>query len=93
MFMSTTFDCQLSIKPRKNWFAPSDALIPGWKDFACNFQPNSQGHQELQKNIHFNCKCYFQTILISCLANHFLLLLAMLTEVDRNFLQNIISRK
>lgn len=47
--MSTTSDRQLSIKPRKNWFAASDALIPGWKDFGYNFQPDSQGHQELQK--------------------------------------------
>ena len=28
-FMSTTSDCQLSIKARKNWFAVSDAVIPG----------------------------------------------------------------
>lgn len=47
--MSTTSDCQLSIKPRKNWFAASDAVIPGWKVVGCNFQPDSQGHQELQK--------------------------------------------
>lgn len=47
MLMSTTSDPQLSIKPRKNWFAASDAEIPGWKDLGYNFQPDSQGHQEL----------------------------------------------
>lgn len=54
--MSTTSDCQLSIKPRKNWSAAFDAVIPGWKDPGYNFQPDSQGHEELQKKIYFNCK-------------------------------------
>lgn len=91
--MSTTSDCQLSIKPRKNRFAASDAVIPGWKVLGYNFQPASQGHQELQKrSISIVNVTFKQFFFHSWQTTFHYLLFAMLTEVDSNFL-NIISRK
>lgn len=92
--MSTTSDCQLSIKPRKNWFAASDAVIPRWKDLRYNFQPDSQGHQKLQKRSISIVNVTFKQFLFHSQQTTFdYLLFGMFTEVDRNFLKNIISRK